>query len=236
MGFFSTLASGISNACHAVCDFCGKIGGSVMSGISNTMTSLVTLLPPLHPAIPIVEIVIGKIIPFLAELLLGKPKEERPEDLGVKSEKAYEEEGLTPEDFNSVDEYIKYIRENIKIDKEELERMTAEDREKYAMVGSGLYTRSFEENYGVKIEPEFFNAVFRCGMDKSVDTISAILKAMSDYGIKNSSVFDSYLSEKLEPGSSLAYDMHDALKDVLKSESKIEELIQNYKQYEHAKD
>ena len=229
---FTTAVSNVSNVCNSVSSFCREIGGSVLGGISSSFTSIFPQLPPLFPEINIVGIILGKVIPFIAEILIGKPKEEKPEDLGMKAERAYEEEGLTPEDFNSVDEYIQYIRENIEIDKTKMEQMDADEKAKYSMIGCGLYASSIEEKYGIKVEPEFFAAVFRCGMDQTTDKVAQLLKTMGEYGIRDSKVFDDFMSGKVERGSDLDHDMRDVLKEVFETEDKVEELLQNYEQYQ----
>lgn len=218
---------------RAVSSCCAKIGGAVMSGISRGMSAAVQVVGSvLSPGLRLVERairVVAKIVSAVAEILIEKPKEEEPEELGMKAEVAHEQERITPEDFSSVDEYIQYIRENIELDKERLENINEEERAKYSVIGTGLYVKSMEENYGVILDPEFYRAAYRLNMN--AETAARLIKAMGDNGIKHARCFEDYLLDNLVLGSSVNYDMSMVMKEVFETEDAVNSLRQSYAKY-----
>ena len=121
----------------AVVSTCAKIGGELMSAVGVFAKDLVTG--------PIPGIVLGKILTLaidvisaVANALTEKPKEETPEEIGLKAEMADKK----PEDFDSINDYIEYLRNDIKVDEERLKEMDEKERATYAAIGAGLYKTS----------------------------------------------------------------------------------------------
>ena len=152
MGFFSGIGSALSSVCSAVSSaisgLCGRIGSTVLGG---AVSSMFTRLPLIIDETRIPEIVgivaeaIGKILKVLF------PEEEEmdsPEDLAMKAEKDEQK----PEDFDSAQEYINHLREDIKLskeDKERLNKMTDEERSAYSLTGTYIYTKAINEKLGL---------------------------------------------------------------------------------------
>lgn len=144
MGLFSAIGSVCSALCSAVSSVCSSIGGAIMGGIGS-------LAPVISPWLSIAVAVIS----VLAEIFTEKPKEEKPEELGMKAEQADKK----PEDFDSINDYIEYLRQEIKVDDAKLENLSEEERMKYQAVGLGLYVKNIEEKQGMKLDPAFLKVV-----------------------------------------------------------------------------
>ena len=116
------------------------------------------MIAPLGLTIP--EIIIGievisAIVSVVAEILGLKDEEETPEELGMKAEIAEKK----PEDFESVDQYIEYLREEVSIDKKELEELSDEDRVKYLAIGTAITIKGIEEKYKMDMPVDFWQTV-----------------------------------------------------------------------------
>ena len=70
-----------------------------------------------------------------------------------------EEADKKPEDFDSINDYIEYLRQEIKVDAAKLENLSEEERMKYQVLGLGLYVKNIEEQQGMKLDPAFLKVV-----------------------------------------------------------------------------
>lgn len=208
MGFLGVAAGVISTICSG-------IGGAVMRAVGAFAENLVVVPVPHIVIAKLIGVVIG-IISAVSEALTEKPHEETPEEIGLKAEVAEKK----PEDFDSINEYINYLREEIKIDEERLREMKAEDKVAYAAVGAGLYVKQVEEKYGMELPPEFWRSTASLKEDGQIpeEMPENLIVFMKEHGIKSGAVFSDYLSNKLKAGSVEQDAMFDALKDVYRKE------------------
>lgn len=161
MGLFSAIGGAIKSVCSAVCSCVGKVCSAVGGALSNIgraasgfVEKLSTIAPPLFPKLdlPIIIEAIGKVIGKIAEFLgIKEPEKDEPEDLGMKAEQAEKK----PEDFDSTEEYIKYLHNEVKVDETKKKDLTTEQRAAYTAIGSQLYLNAAKEKLGVDdISPE----------------------------------------------------------------------------------
>ncbi len=87
-------------------------------------------------------------------------EEENVEELGDKAMKADKK----PEDFDSINEYIEYLRNEIRSSGEELARMPPEQRLARRAVGSAVLARAIEEEKKMEIPVEFWKESIRAGL------------------------------------------------------------------------
>lgn len=193
-GLIDGIATGIEKIAGIATDICGAIGGAVMNAIGK----FVVAFPGLGIGIEAIRVIV-KIICVVADILINKPKEETPEEIGVKAERCKQEEGLTPEDFASTEEYIEHLRKDIKVDQEKMNEMSEEQLQAYAAVGVGLYVRAMEERYGIKMEPEFWRAVYKAKVNP--EQVPALIQNMKACGVESGKLLDSYLDGTLVAGS-----------------------------------
>ena len=96
--------------------------GSLISSVSSSLGGLasiaVNFLKVVSPYLGIVT----NIISVIGNLLGVKKEDENLEDIGAKDMKSDKK----PENFDSYNDYIKHLRENIKLDKEEMENASKE--------------------------------------------------------------------------------------------------------------
>lgn len=206
----------------AIVSTCAKIGGELMSAVGAFAKDLVTgPIPGITPSIT--NIVLGKILTLVidaiiavADALTEKPKEETPEEIGLKAEMADKK----PEDFDSTNDYIEYLRNDIKVDEERLKEMDEKERATYAAIGAGLYVKQVEEKYNVELPPEFWHSTadLRNEGKISEEMPNDLIEFMKEHGIESGATFSDYLSGKLGIGSEDQQKMYDALKDTYRKE------------------
>ncbi len=206
MGFFSAIGSFIGGVCSAVGSICSSIGGAVMGAVS-------ALAPAIAPFLP----VLGPIISILANLFTGKPEEEEPEEIGMKAELAGQE-GVKPENFDSIGEYLDELRNNPKyqIDPEKLKNLTPEERQKYQLTGLGLYLKDIEEQQGITLSPTFLKTI--PAMEKQgykAEDIADLMQNMKNNGISDMGKCADYLRGDLQPGSEDRSKVYHSVKDMV---------------------
>jgi hypothetical protein len=123
------LFSGLVSAIGSICS---SIGGTLGIALTVGLTALNPILRLIIAAIPLV----AKIIELLA------PKEIDAEDIasGKLAVMAEESPDIKPENFESVSDYIKALKENADMEKvnERMKNFTPEQKEAYQMVSLGI--------------------------------------------------------------------------------------------------
>ena len=157
-GFISSVCSVVSSACSAICSgissLCSSIGGALSSAISTISSTLVSGLGIGLKEIELGLKIICAIVSVIAEAIGIKKEDETPEELAMQAEQSDKK----PEDFDSINQYIEYLRENIKVDKEKLNNLSEEEKCKYQAVGTAIYVKGIEEKYDMIISPQFLIA------------------------------------------------------------------------------
>lgn len=219
MGWFSSACSAVSSfvssACSAIGSACSAIGGALFagaSGIGALATGIVgSIVAVTLPEIVIAIQVIGAIVSVIAEALGLKNKEETPEELGMKAEEAEKK----PEDFESTETYIEYLRKEVEVDKEKLNNLKDEDKIKYAAIGSSLYIKAIEEKYDMKMPVEFWTTVADLKMDG--EQVKEYIDSFKKHNIEDMSDMTGYIKNDLQDGKDkgkISDAMIDALKEI----------------------
>lgn len=199
--FSSAIGSVCSAVCSAVSSVCSSIGGAIMGGIGS-------LAPVISPWLSIAVAVIS----VLAEIFTEKPKEEKPEELGMKAEQADKK----PEDFDSINEYIEYLRQEIKVDAAKLENLSEEERMKYQAVGLGLYVKNIEEKQGMKLDPAFLKVVPEMiNLGYTAQDIGNLMQSMKKNGVNDMKMYPEFMKGELLPGTPERKQVFTSVKDML---------------------
>lgn len=202
MGWLSSAIGSVCSAvCSAVSSVCSSIGGAIMGGIGS-------LAPVISPWLSIAVAVIS----VLAEIFTEKPKEEKPEELGMKAEQADKK----PEDFDSINEYIEYLRQEIKVDAAKLENLSEEERMKYQAVGLGLYVKNIEEKQGMKLDPAFLKVVPEMiNLGYTAQDIGNLMQSMKKNGVNDMKMYPEFMKGELLPGTPERKQVFTSVKDMV---------------------
>ena len=232
MGFVSGFISRIASIGSAVMEGVGKIGekiGGAISGFAGKVVEVIENIPNLDFGKIISNI--GNIIQGIAQVL-GIKVEENPEILGAKVEQGDKK----MEDFdNDVERYIQYLREEVKLDKEKLNRMTEEEKLGCKVVGISLETKAIEAKIGdVEISPECLAALAKIdseGIHIDAKELVKIINILKSEGITNLNDVVEFLEGK---GESDRIKTGDALEKALGegAQDKIYELQDAVRKYE----
>ncbi|MDO5517064.1 MAG: hypothetical protein Q4F66_05875 [Clostridium sp.] len=168
MSIWSSIGSAISAVGSAISSsissLCSGIGGALFSGTGGVATIAKAFIAPVIglglPEILLAVQAVGAIISVVAEILGLKKEEESPEELGMKAEQADKK----PEDFESTQAYIEYLRKEVQVDKDKLENLTDAEKIGYGAVGSALYAKGIEEKYGMQMSGDFWTTVSQMKM------------------------------------------------------------------------
>lgn len=202
MGWLSSAIGSVCSAvCSAVSSVCSSIGGAIMGGIGS-------LAPVISPWLSVAVAVIS----VLAEIFTEKPKEEKPEELGMKAEQADKK----PEDFDSINEYIEYLRQEIKVDAAKLENLSEEERMKYQAVGLGLYVKNIEEKQGMKLDPAFLKVVPEMiNLGYTAQDIGNLMQSMKKNGVNDMKMYPEFMKGELLPGTPERKQVFTSVKDMV---------------------
>ena len=202
MGWFSSAIGSVCSAvCSAVSSVCSSIGGAIMGGIG----SLAQVISPwLSVAVAVISV--------LAEIFTEKPKEEKPEELGMKAEQADKK----PENFDSINDYIEYLRQEIKVDAAKLENLSEEERMKYQAVGLGLYVKNIEEKQGMKLDPAFLKVVPEMiNLGYTAQDIGNLMQSMKKNGVNDMKMYPEFMKGELLPGTPERKQVFTSVKDMV---------------------
>ena len=218
MGLFSAVVGAVGSAVSAVISgasaVCGALGGVVGALGSTFCTSLVAGITALGVGDVIAVImVVAKAISWIAEKLGLTTEGEQPEDLGMKAEQADKK----PEDFDSIEEYIKYLREEVEIDKEKMEKLSPEERAKYATVGSAILVQGIEEKYKMQLPAEFWCTMTDRKMDG--EQIKCLIETFKENGMTDMKDLDDYLNNRKIESGTLRSEISDTIVEAIKKQN-----------------
>ena len=207
MGFWSSLWSGVkslaSKAVSVVSSAIKKVGEVVVEGAKKLLEFEIEKLKLIVTVID----TIGKMLGII------KPEED-VEELGDKAMRADKK----PEDFDSFNDYIEYLRNEISSSKEKIEKLPPEERLARKAIGSTILSKAISERKSLEIPMEFWKEAISKGLNAK--EIDYFLTKFKNDGISPVD-FVKYLKRELN----------------LKEETKVEDsLIKAYKELEPSAD
>ncbi len=208
MGFFGLIGGFVSSVVSAVGSLCSSVGGALFSSVSSAVATIVGPIVGLPEVLLVINTVCA-IVNAVAEALGIKKEEETPEEIGMKAEKADKK----PEDFDSVNEYIDYLRNEVEIDKEKLNNLSDEEKAKYSATGMGVYIEGIKEKYNIEIPDSFW----RTAADRNM-TGDEVKGCLDTFEGKNISVenMEKYLENKPVEGKTDYAEVSDCIMSGLK--------------------
>ena len=180
MGLLSVLGSIVSSACSLTSSAVSSLGGA-LAGAASTLLKVAG--PYLGPIAQIIQVV-GMLLDIM------KPGDD-VDELGAKAM----ESDKKPEDFDSNAEYIDYLREEVKLDKEKFDK--AGDVEKMARtaVGASIVAKGIGEQKGFDIPLETWVAMAKLNLTDKVEEVDKLLETFKDGKLED---FAKYVDGKLD--------------------------------------
>ena len=141
---------------------------STMKGLSGVLDKILKILSKITPEL-IKEVT--SLISSVAELLGLKDEDDSSEELGLKSEIA----DKRLEDFDSREEYINYLKDNVELDEYDREKLNNESlKEKYSAKGLDIEMGAINEKMGVKLGLEDYVMMAKAGINKVQDFMTIV--------------------------------------------------------------
>lgn len=139
----SSVGSTIASALSSAASFIGGVIGPGLSKLSNILEITEKVMEIIEGVSNIVE-TIGKILGLI-------DKEETAQELGAKAL----ESDKKADDFDSVEDYICYLRNEVSLDMQKFETMNDTDKLTCASVGSVILAKGISEKKEIEVDIDF---------------------------------------------------------------------------------
>jgi len=179
MGIWDSICSFASSACSAIASVASSIG----KGVAHVATSIASLGVSLAAKV-------GDAIKEVAIFLGILKVEDKMEELG---EKAMQSD-KNPEDFDSMNEYIEHLRNDVILDTEKFDKLDKSELLARASIGASITLKGIEEKLETVISPEFMVEVAKQELD--ANKIVATIKAYKENDL-NLDEYSLYLNDEL---------------------------------------
>lgn len=179
MGFWSGVCSVVSSACSVISSVASSIGNNVVKSATSIASLGVSLAAKVTDAIRSVGVSLGII---------------RPEDsLAELGEKAILSE-KKPEDFDSINEYIDHLNNNVPFDKDKFDRLDDKELLARSSIGASITLKGINEKLDTVVTPEFMATV--ASQELETKEIVSTIKAYKENDLKLED-YDLYLNDEL---------------------------------------
>ena len=153
------------------------ISENSMEGLSRVLDKILKILSKITPEL-IKEV--KELISSVAELLGLKDEDGSSEELGLKSEIA----DRKPGDFDSREEYMSYLKDDVELDNYDREKLNDESlKEKYSAKGLDIEMSAINEKIGVNLGLEDYVRLAKAGINK-VQDFMAIIDTFKEKGVE----------------------------------------------------
>lgn len=170
----------------------GPVIDAVVAALPKIGAAIVNLINKIPP--PLLEKILFATIDIMGDLakkFLGAT--DSPEQLGEKAFKAEKK----PEDFDSINEYIKYLENEIKLDPVGTGNLTPEEKKARELAGTEIYRQGISEIVGFNVSDEFLILCGKTGLDAK--TVYLVLDAVQKNQVVTLDDFCRYFAGTIQP-------------------------------------
>ncbi|MBU9712742.1 hypothetical protein [Evansella tamaricis] len=188
------------------------------SAIGTALTNLARTIVVNGPKIEMILRVISAAVETLSQIFGLINKDETAEDLGAKAA----ESDKSAEEFQSTEDYIQYLREEVQLDAEKMKNLKPEERMAYTAIGTAILAKGIEEKAEISIPADFWVEVGKQNM--KAEEVKAYIEQFKVNGFEELKLSD-YLKGNLSisENKQIASIMESTLKE-LNSELSAEEI------------
>ncbi len=171
------------------------IASTVLSIATKVGPIVSSFVGPLVAKLPSICETIGKVAKvfgYVAQIFGLLNKDEDALTLGAK----VKQEGTRGMmEGESMEDYFKYLRKEVELDKEKLAKMTEEDKIGCQVVGTSMIAGAISEKMGVKLSPDF--VAFMAKMDMTAVQLENYVKSFSKNDLYSMDYLTKFLEGKL---------------------------------------
>lgn len=206
IGGIATIAGAVSTAAATIGTVCSTIGGTIITTVGTIGTEILKLGKWLEPVLEIIN--------TISTIMGIKPPGEDPAELGLKAQKC----GEKPDDYGPVEKYIAHLRNDIQLDKEELNKLSDAEKVMYTAMGSALYIKNMEDRYNMAMPPIYWERAYQAvnSGNMSVGQLKDTMDVMKEKGVKSAESFSNYMDGKANMEEQMM--VYDSLKEALRKE------------------
>lgn len=179
MGLFSSFCSVVSSACSVISSVASSIGSSIVSAATSIASLGISLAAKVSDAIKSVGISLGIIRP-----------EDTMEELGERAMLSDKK----PEDFDSINDYIDHLRNNVVFDKEKFDNLDEKDLLARSSIGASITLKGINEKLDATVTQSFMAKA--ASQDLKTDEIIGTIKAYKEKELKLDD-YELYLNDEL---------------------------------------
>lgn len=177
MGFFSFLGDVVSCIGSAIASFAGSL--------------IEKLSPVISIALQVVK-AIGEVVVAVANALGLIPEDESVEEIGAKTM----QDGVRAKmEDESMQEYLDYLRNDVKLDEGKLAVMTDEEKVKCNSIGTAMVSTAIQEETGVKLSADFLIGMNK--MKMTANQLTEIIKGFSEKGLNDMDMLPKFFQNRL---------------------------------------
>ena len=197
MGWFGSVCSSIGSFVSGAVSVVSSAVGSIGSVLATSASTLLKIASPYLATISTIVQIIGAVLNIL------KP-EESVDEIGDKAMSADKQ----VEDFNTTEEYIEYLRDEVSFNKDEFDKLSKEDKIARTAVGTSIVMKAIDEKKGVTISTDTWITLAKLqesGNLKDVKEFDKILDTFKDNQIDLKKYVDGKLDgeQNLQVGDKL---------------------------------
>lgn len=195
-GIGDALSSGLSMVLEGVSGVARVIGDGIKSLCESVGSEGLALIGCIAIAILVPGFGVPELLALIqcvaevAKILGVDTGEDSPEELGMKTEIAEKK----PEDFDRIQEYIKYLNNDVELEEGATENLTDVEKAKYGAMGAALNIRALEEKYDINLSPDFLRDITI--MKLSSQEVASFIEDFKDKGIDKMQEMTDYLRDK----------------------------------------
>lgn len=204
MGLLDAVCSAIGAVGSAIGSVCSAVGGAIATCIGPLAIGISRFLDP-----------VVTIVSAIANILGIFKENDRPEHLG----QAMKQMDKKPEDFDSINEYIDYLREGIRSGEVKLnDNLSDIDKATYTAIGATLGIKAIDEKYQLQTSAEFWGTMGSKFQEGKItpDEVNKILETSSKNNISTENVTNYINGDKMTDGQK-ASSVSDAIEGGLKA-------------------
>lgn len=176
------------------------IASAVTTLAANVGPAVRAFAKALATTLPIVKDVVVKVADVFTTVARRFDYLGPNDDVLTTAVKASQEGTRERVEGESMEDYFKYLREEVELDKEILANMTEEEKTEYRIVGTSMVVENIVEKMGVKFTPDFI--AFMAKMEMTANQLEGYVKNFSKEGIGSMDDLTKFLVGKL-PDSQL---------------------------------
>lgn len=189
----AALIGGIGAAIGAIGTAISTAVATVGPAVAAFATKVAAKLPAILETAKSVVSVISGVVSTVASVKGIIEQDERVDEIGAKMMQDGTRAKMPEE---STEDYLNYLRNEVKLDNEKYAAMTESEKLACEVVGTSVVAKVMEEKSGVELTPDFVMAISKANLDAK--TVEKLIDSFERNKIASTEKVTEYLSNELD--------------------------------------